>query len=78
MPSVEDSQQAENSGARRGGRANRDKSRSMPNQKPVVLSRSDLVNMNRLIARKMRDDLESALEIADDNSQRQADAAALK
>jgi hypothetical protein len=34
--------------------------------------------MNRLIARKMRDDLEAALEIADDNSMRNADAAALK
>ncbi len=77
MPSVEDSHQSGNSGTRRSW-ANRDKNRSVPDQRPVALSRSDLVNMNRLIARKMRDDIEAALEIADDNSMRDADAAALK
>jgi hypothetical protein len=77
MPSVEDSHQSGNSGARRSW-VNRDKNRNAADQRPVALSRSDIVNMNRLIARKMRDDLEAALEIADDNSARNADAAALK
>ncbi len=77
MPSVEDSHQSGNSGARRSW-VNRDKNRNAPDQRPVALSRGDIVNMNRLIARKMRDDLEAALEIADDNSARNADAAALK
>jgi hypothetical protein len=77
MPSVKDSHESGHAGTRRSW-VSRDKNRSVPDQRPAALSRGDLVNMNRLIARKMRDDLEAALEIADDNSMRNADAAALK
>ena len=58
----------------RGG--NQEKNRASPFGRPVVLNRNELENMNRLIAKKMRGDMELALEIADENSLRNMDAAA--
>ena len=79
MSSSEDSEAADAAGSRsrhllhqtRDGRAS-----SLG--RPAVLNRAELANMNRLIAKKMRGDLESALEIADENSLRNMDQAASK
>jgi hypothetical protein len=55
-----------------------DRGRASPFGRPVALNRNELVNMNRLIAQKMRGDLEAALEIADESTLRNMDAAAAR
>ncbi len=75
MPSAGDSDaESKHHTRQRGG--NQEKHRASPFGRPVALNRSELESMNRLIAKKMRGDLELALEIADENSLRNVDAAA--
>jgi hypothetical protein len=75
MPSAEDSDAAARTGRRALGHGRGDEAAAAA-RRPVVLNRSELANMNRLIANKMRGDIEAALEITDENSVRNLDAAA--
>jgi hypothetical protein len=77
MPSAEDSDASAHTGRRARGHG-RDDDRASAARRPIVLNRSELANMNRLIANKMRGDIESALEISDENSLRNLDAAAAR
>ena len=75
MPSAAESEASGRTVSRTRGPANVN-SRDSRLGRPVVLNRAELANMNRLIANKMRGDIEAALEISDENSMRNLDAAA--
>ena len=77
MPTANDFDASGKRGAQHRG-SGLDKHRASPLGKPLALNRDELANMNRLIARKMRGDLEAALEIVDESSLRTMDAAAAR
>jgi len=79
MPSSDDSGAADAAGSRSRHRGHQSRIVGASSLgRPAVLNRTELADMNRLIAKKMRGDLESALEIADENSLRNLDQAASK
>jgi hypothetical protein len=79
IPDAEDAEASAKTGgcARRleQGSATRSKA---PDSRPVALNRNEQAKMNQIIAKKMRSDIELALEIADVNSMRNVDAAVLR
>ncbi len=75
MPSAAESESSARTVGRTRGPANAN-NRDPRLGRPVVLNRAELANMNRLIAHKMRGDIEAALEISDENSMRNHDVAA--
>ncbi len=78
MPSADDADGASSATGTRSRAKHGHNSRASPLGHPLVLNRSELADMNRLIAHKMRGDIEAALEISDDNSMRNLDAAAAR
>jgi hypothetical protein len=78
MPSADDADGTSSATGTRSRAKHGHNGRASPSAHPPVLNRSELINMNRLIAHKMRDDIEAALEISDDNNMRNLDAAAAR
>ena len=78
MPSADDADGASSATGTLSRAKHGRNGRASPSGHPPVLNRSELINMNRLIAHKMRDDIEAALEISDDNNMRNLDAAAAR